>query len=69
MNAAAGNGDTTEVEHLRTLVSNLQEQRAALLAEVSRLRAARNEAIRAAAEMHQEITHLRARIAELEGDA
>jgi uncharacterized coiled-coil DUF342 family protein len=65
--AAAGNGENTDVEQLRTQVADLQVQRATLLAEVTRLKNARNEAMQAAIELQQEVARLRARITELEG--
>lgn len=69
MNAAAaanGNGDS-ELDRLRGVVADLQAHRARLLTEVSQLREARNQALKAAAEAQQEIARLKARIEELEG--
>jgi hypothetical protein len=68
MNAAAtnGNGDSTEVDRLRGVVADLQAQRSRLLAEVTHLREARNEALRIAADARQENTQLRAPLQELE---
>lgn len=67
MNAVAGNGDD-EIERLNALAADLQAQRAHLLAEVSRLRQARNEAIESATAAQRENAQLRARITELEGN-
>lgn len=62
MNAAAGDGDD-----LNAVIDDLQAQRAHLLAEASRLRQARNEAIESAVAAQRENAQLRARIQELEG--
>lgn len=63
--AAAGNGGS-ELDRLRGVVADLQAHRGRLLAEISQLREARNQALAAAAEAQQEVTRLQARIQELE---
>lgn len=63
--AAAGNGGG-ELDRLRGEVADLKAQRARLLAEVSELREARNQALAAAAKAQQETARLRARVQELE---
>lgn len=66
MNAAAADGNGDELDRLRGVVADLQAQRSRLLDEVAQLRAARDEALRAAVEAQQEITRLKVRIEELE---
>lgn len=63
--AAAGNGGD-ELDRLRGDVADLQAQRALLITEMSELREARNQALKAAAQAQQEVTRLQARIQELE---